>query len=710
MLTRLSTAISRRPRRSLALLIAAVLIAGVLGGPVAGLLNGGDGPVVAGSSSQRADALVEQATGAGASPGVVALVTPSGGVASAGGRAAVSEVQRTLKADPGLRDVAGPSAAAGDPRVAADGSSAIVTAYVAAAADEEVVAERLIAAFEDRTDVALGGGAVAGLQIGEQAGEDLSTAELFAFPILALLAFALFGSIRSALVPLATALVTLLFAFLALRVVVVFYDVQIFALNLMFALGLGLAVDYALFLVARYREEAERDGANAGALRRTVTGAGRTVLFSAVTVAVSLSALLVFDIEFIVSMGVGGVLVALAAAVAALTVVPVMLAFWGPRIVTRRAGATAAASDAGIWSRVAHGVMRRPGIVAAVTAGALLLLAVPSLRTQWTGVDASVLPASQSARVVHDALERDYPATDSSGMFVALRAPRDAQPQIAAYAKRLAAVDGVENVSAPRPIGDGAWQIDLSATGEAVRPPAQQVLRDVRAVAAPATAYVGGEAASFADQQTSIGGSLPLALLILGGGTLIVLWLMTGSVVLPVKTLLMNTLTAAATTGVLVLVFQDGRFTGPLGFTNEGGIETGDFLVLMALVFALTTDYGVLLLSRIVEGHRRGLPDREAVTQGLQRTGRLLTAAAILLAVAIGSFLTSDLQFLKQIGLGAAFAVLVDAFIVRGLLVPSLMALLGDWNWWSPAPLKRLHERIGVREDHGDGAPAPAAA
>ena len=342
MLTRLSTSITRRPRRSLALLVVAVLVALVVGGPVAGVLSGGEGPVVSGSQSQRADALVEQATGAGASPGVVALVTPDGGATSPAGRAAVAEVQRTLKADPDLRDVAGPSAASGDPRVAADGSSAIVTAYVRAGADEDAVGERLVATLGDEPGVTLGGGAVAGMQIGEQAGEDLSVAELFAFPILAILAFLLFGSLRSAVVPLATALVTILFAFFALRIVTAFYDVQVYALNLMFALGLGLAVDYALFLIARYREEAAAGAPDAAALRRTVTGAGRTVIFSAVTVAVSLSALLVFEIDFIVSMGVGGVLVALAAAVGALTVVPVLLAFWGPKIVARRAGATAA--------------------------------------------------------------------------------------------------------------------------------------------------------------------------------------------------------------------------------------------------------------------------------------------------------------------------------------------------------------------------------
>lgn len=706
MLARLATLITDRPRRALLALGLAVLVAGVLGGPVAGLLASGDGPVVAGSSSQRADALVEQATGAQAAPGVVALVSPPGGVASPRGRAAVADVQRTLAADPGLRSVQAPGPGARDPRVGRDGTAAIVTARVRADAQEDAVVARLTAAFAGRDDVTLGGGAVAGEQIGEQAGTDLGTAETLAFPVLALLAFLLFGSVRSALVPLATALAAILFGFLALRVATAFYDVQVYALNLMFALGLGLAVDYALFLVARYREEVARGAADAGALRRTLTGAGPTIVFSAVTVAVSLSALLVFEVPFIISMGIGGVLIALAAALAALTVVPVLLVFWGPRIAAGRAGATSAAPARGIWSRVATAVMRRPGTVAVLTAGVLVLLAVPALRTQWTGVDASVLPTSQSARVVHDALERDFAAADGSGAFVAVRAGRDAGPALEGYAARLERIDGVTVTGAPRPIGAGAWQVDLALAGEAVRPPAQRILAAVRAVPAPGTADLGGEAAAFADQQTSIGESLPLALLILVGGTLLVLWLMTGSVVLPVKTLLMNVLTAAATTGVLVLVFQDGR----LGFASEGGIETGDFLVLVALVFALTTDYGVLLLSRILEGHRAGLPDREAVTHGLQRTGRLLTAAALLLAVAIGSFLTSDLQFLQQIGLGAAFAVLLDAFVVRGLLVPALMALLGDWNWWSPAPLRRLHERIGVREDHGDGLRAPVTA
>jgi len=710
MLARFAALVARHPRRSLVALLVAVLVAGVIGGPVAGQLSAGDGPVVAGSSSQRADALVEEATGAGASPGVVALVTPSGGVASSAGRAAVAEVQRTLKADPDLRDVRGPTGPADDAYTATDSSSAIVIASVDASADGDVVAKRLLAAFDGRDDVTLGGETIAGRQIGEQAGEDLSMAEMMALPVLALLAFLLFGSVRSALVPLATALATVMGALLALRLVNEFYDVQVYALNLMFGLGLGLAVDYALFLVARYREEVGRGETDAAALRRTLAAAGRTVIFSAVTVAVSLAALLVFKLQFVVSMGIGGVLVALSAALAALTVVPILLALWGPKIVARRAGATAAASNTGMWSRVARGVMRRPGFVAVMTAGALVLLALPALRAQWTGVDASVLPTSQSARVVHDALERDYPATDGSGMFVALEAPSDAAPELDRYAARLAAVTGVQNVAKPRQIGEGAWQIDLSAAGQAVEPPAQQVLRDVRAVPAPFTADVGGEAASFADQQTSIGGTLPLALLILAGGTLIVLWLMTGSVILPAKTLLMNVLTAAATTGVLVLVFQDGRFEGLLGFTSQGGIETGDFLVLMALVFALTTDYGVLLLARIVDGHRRGLSDHEAVTTGLQRTGRLLTAAALLLAVAIGSFMTSDLQFLKQIGLGAAFAVLVDAFVVRGLLVPSLMAMLGRFNWWAPTRLRRLHDRVGLREDHGDALPGPARA
>jgi uncharacterized membrane protein YdfJ with MMPL/SSD domain len=254
----------------------------------------------------------------------------------------------------------------------------------------------------------------------------------------------------------------------------------------------------------------------------------------------------------------------------------------------------------------------------------------------------------------------------------------------------------VTGVASSRYDGEGIWRLEASTRGGAIDPSAQRVLDLVRSLPAPFRVVVGGEAAEFHDLQAAIRSSLPPALGILVVATLLILWIMTGSVVLPIKALAMTALTVGVATGMLVAVFQDGRLTGILSYRDQGGIESTDFLVLVAIAFALSTDYGVFLLTRIKEARDRGAGEREAVALGLQRSGRIVTAAAILLAVAIGAFVTSHLIFLKEIGVGAAVALLVDAFVVRALLVPSLMGLLGRWNWWQPAPLRRLHSRFGA--------------
>ncbi len=262
----------------------------------------------------------------------------------------------------------------------------------------------------------------------------------------------------------------------------------------------------------------------------------------------------------------------------------------------------------------------------------------------------------------------------------------------------LRQIPGVLSTRPPVYLGRQVWQLTLGASGDRISTAAQRTIQQIRSTPAPVPIAVGGQAADFHDQRASIASSLPLALAVLAALTLLILWLMTGSVVLPIKALVMNALTTAAATGLLVFIFQHGRLTGLLAYTSQGGIEQTDFLVLAALVFALSTDYGVLLLTRIKEARDSGLSDRDAVAVGLENTGRLVTAAAILLAVAIGAFATSKVVFLKEVGLGTAAAVLIDAFIVRTALVPSLMALLGARNWWSPAPLRRLHQRLGIHE------------
>ena len=309
-----------------------------------------------------------------------------------------------------------------------------------------------------------------------------------------------------------------------------------------------------------------------------------------------------------------------------------------------------------------------------------------------------MLPAGQSARTVSDAIARDFPGADSTPVILALSAPTHAGPAIHSYAAGLQRMSGVYHVSAPRDLGRDTWEIDIDARGTPITQRSQSLVTAIRAQPAPYPVAVGGATADLIDQHAATSRALPIAITLLVVLTVSILWLMTGSVVLPVKALLMNLLTTAATAGILVLIFQDGNLTGPLGFTKPDGIEQTDFLVLVAIVFGLSTDYGVFLLTRIKEAHDGGLANADAVAVGLQRTGAIVTAAAILLAVALGAFVTSQLVFLKELGVGAAIAVLIDAFVVRGLLVPALMGLLGSANWWSPRPLRRLHDRLGVTE------------
>jgi RND superfamily putative drug exporter len=316
--------------------------------------------------------------------------------------------------------------------------------------------------------------------------------------------------------------------------------------------------------------------------------------------------------------------------------------------------------------------MRRPALVAIVTTAGLLVIASPALGIRWSGIDASVLPASKSARVVSDELARKFPAQDLNTITIAARAPRTAGPELAAYEARLRTVPGITTARPPAYLGRGAWKLTLGANSDPISAAAQHTVQDVRALPAPVAVAVGGQAAEFHDQRAAIASTLPIALALLTVTTLLILWLMTNSVVLPVTSLAMNALTVAAASGLLVFIFQDGRLTGPLAYTSQGGIEQTDFLVFAALVFALSTDYGVLVLTRIKETRDRGLGDREAVAVGLEHTGRIVTLAAVLLAVAIGAFGTSKVVFLKEVGLGTAVAVLIDAFIVRTALVPSL--------------------------------------
>jgi RND superfamily putative drug exporter len=425
------------------------------------------------------------------------------------------------------------------------------------------------------------------------------------------------------------------------------------------------------------------------------------VLFTALTVAGALASLLVFPLRFLYSMGIGGMVVSLSAGAVALIVLPAVLVALGPRVnslapawLQRSAARSARASEEGVWFRLGQGVMRRPGAVALGTAAVLLVIASPALGLQLIPADAHVLPASSQSRQIAEDLDREFASNGAQTISIVVPASPASGASVDALALRArqTAAGQANEVAPPRYLGRGTWEIELLPRGSEASAANQLLVKRLRTLAHPAGALVGGGTAWFVDQKAAISAQMPLALAILVCVTLGTLFLMTGSVVLP------NLLTVAVGAGLLVLIFQDGHASSLLGFSPIGGLEESNLVLLFTVAFALSTDYGVFLFARIKEIHDSGVPTREAVAQGLERTGRLITAAALLFCVAVGAFVTSHIFFIKQFGLGTALAVAIDATFVRALLVPALMGKLGERTWWAPRPLRRLHTRIGLRE------------
>ena len=560
----------------------------------------------------------------------------------------------------------------------------------------------------------LGGEQIAGAQANTEVGNDLAHSELLAFPFIFLLSLLFFRSLVASLIPPLLGAVAIVVTFFALRVVSSFADLSVFALNFVTGLGLGLAIDYSLFMVSRYREEAAASGFGAEALRRTLQTAGRTILFSSVTVAVALAALAMFPQRFLYSMGVAGAIVALVAATLALVVLPALLAVLGPRVnalapkrLQRAADRDARPAHSGAWYRLSRFVMRRPARIAVVSATFLIALGIPFTGIKFIPVTASVLPHTASARVVDDALASKFPPNRTSPVEVVIGAP-ERSPQVRALATQISELPDVSAIAPAQPAGPINSLLAVAPVQGPLSGATKQLVRHIRAIHAPVYLGVAGQTAAYLDLEHSLGAHLPAVLAVIIAVTLIVLFLFTGSVVLPVKAVLMNFLSLSAVLGILVLIFQDGNLQGLLSFTSQGALDATQPIFLAAVAFGLATDYGVFLLSRIKEARDGGASDSEAVAVGLERTGRIVTAAAILFAVAIGAFATSKLVFIKELGVGTALAVLIDASIIRALLVPSLMGLLGSWNWWAPKPLRRVHDRIGLREGVSTSSAAPA--
>ncbi len=563
--------------------------------------------------------------------------------------------------------------------------------------------------------------------VNEITSEDLERAELISLPVVVLLALLIFGSLVAAAMPALVGLVAMVGALAVVRLLTLVTDVSIFSVNVISLLGIGLAIDYALFVISRFREELallplDDPTAPAVAIRRTMTTAGRTVMFSGLTVAAALSSLLIFPQGFLRSMGYGGIAAVLIAMLAALTLLPAVLRLLGRRIDAGRlpwrraprAGGTATSTGEDRWGRLAHAVMRRPVAVIVVTVVALLAIASPFLGVRWGSVDHRVLPEDAPAHVATDTLTTDFgPETSSANLL--LQGTQDAD--VATY---VAALEQAAPVSV-RPVAadDGTRLLRAVWVGNSQTEASQEIVRDLRAVT-PATGavLVGGLSAETVDLITSVGDHLPWMGLIVVVVMLVLLFVAFGSLVLPIKAVVMNLFSITASFGVVTWIFSDGHLSGLLGFTPQGFLDATNPILMLAILFGLSMDYEVFLLSRVREqwdaGRDAGLtPARRnelAVATGVQKTGRIITSAALLLGVVIGAFSMSGIVFMKMLGVGMLVALLIDATVVRALLVPATMKLLGRWNWWAPRPMQRWWERHGFREAESAVTPAPVAA
>ncbi|MFJ8104442.1 MMPL family transporter [Streptomyces sp. NPDC096132] len=537
--------------------------------------------------------------------------------------------------------------------------------------------------------------------------EDLTRAEMIALPITLVLLVMVFGSAVAALLPLGIGIVAILGTNAVLSGLTAFTDVSIFAMNLTTALGLGLAIDYALFIVRRFREELSTGAEPLTAIGTTLRTAGRTVLFSALTVAVSLAAMLVFPQYFLRSFAYAGMAVVLLAAAAALILLPAALVLLGDRVnaldlrktFRRRRGATAA--DTGAeggkgWARTADLVMRRAPFFALATTAVLVLLGLPFLGVKFGTADDRQLPSSAESHVVQQHIRDGFPGSPGGGLEV-LAEGKATEAQYTAYKERIAALPEVVRVDGPLVKGDSAY-FTVQPGGEAVGDAAQRLVKDLRATQAPFDTKVTGTAAVLVDSKHAIGSRLPWAAAFVAVVTLLLVFLLTGSVLIPLQAVLLNALSLTAMFGAVVWVFQDGHLSGLLGFTSPGSIETTLPVLMFCVAFGLSMDYGVFLLSRIKEEYDSTGDHERAVRLGLQRTGGLITAAAVILAVVMVAIGTSRVTNTKMLGLGIALAVLMDAMVVRSLLVPAIMRLTGTATWWAPAPLRRFHQRFGLSE------------
>lgn len=740
----------RSPRRVVGLAALLTVITAVFGIPVAAHLSAG-GFQDPGSESARAAQMLSEKFQQ-SDQQLLFTVSHPAGAQSAAASTVGADIVTLLDASPNVLGVTSPwtsPPAAAAELLSTDGTTGLIMATMSGgenkAQDYAADLAKQVVGDRDGVTVKAGGSSMIMKQINEQTMHDLIRMEMIAVPLSAVVLVWVFGGLAAAMLPLLVGVMAVLGAMAVLRLLTGFTEVSIFALNITTALGLALAIDYTLLIVSRYRDEISGGATPADALARTMSTAGRTVLFSAVTVALSLSALLLFPMYFLKSFAYSGVATVAFAAAAAVIVTPAAIVLLGDRLnaldlrrwlrrVLGRPEPVAKPVEQIFWYRSTKAVMRRSVPIGAAIVALLVLLGTPFLRIEFGSPDDRVLPKSASAHQVGDQLRESFSSNLNNGLTVVIPDVQDAtESELDRYAADLSRVPDVTLVSAPggtfvagsrigppsapTAVAEGSAFLSIRSNAPLFSEASKTQLDRLHAVSEPAgrDALIAGGAQMNRDIVSAVTSRIPLVLALIGVITFVLLFLLTGSLVLPLKAIVLNVLSLSAAFGALVWVFQEGHL-GALGTTPTGTMEANIPVLMFCVAFGLSMDYEVFLLARIREfwlksGGTRADAD-EAVALGLARTGRVVTAAALIMAIAFAALIAAQVSFMRIFGLGLTLAVIVDATLVRMALLPAFMQVMGKRNWWAPQPLARLHERIGISEEppeHRDSRPEPLA-